>query len=192
MNKKQLEAEVRALRVRIRELEGGAGESAAGMVAGLLAAGVAPDRFLVAELDALRTQVAALSPEGLVSGHLAKLAAAAAPYERRLALLPQLEAAVMRWDVVGAERALTEEDRESLKLAIQRLKATELDAREASALNQLYRQQAEVIGVLRARGAARIPAAPSRQERQEAVVVSDDVSMDKARNIVKFLKESGT
>ena len=184
MNKKQLEAEVRALRCRVRELEGGAGESAAGMVAGLLAAGIAPDQFMTAELDALRSQVAELRADGKVEKHLGKLDKAAAPYERRLALLPQLEAAVMRWDVVGAERALKEEERESLKMAMQRLQMERLDAREASALNQIYRQQAEVIGVLKARGANRIVVEPEKP----VAALADEVPTSRAGEIVKFLK----
>jgi anti-sigma-K factor RskA len=138
---------------------------------------------LLAEVEGLRASLSALEPGAVAAGHLAKLERAAGPLERRLAEEADLAAGVRRWDArISAGGALSEEEAAACAAALARWKATRLDAAGHTALDRNYRQQAEVLGVLRGRlsGKATASSAPP-----------SSVPLRRVRNMVKFCKGGG-
>lgn len=140
---------------------------------------------LRADVEELRARVGAMGLEGIAGAHLDKLKAAAEPYEKRLALLPGLEAGLAEWDdclVAGGE--MSEEQEAAHGAALVRVKACRLTASESSALNQLYRQQADVLGILKRdmvrKGRPKAPAGGGD--------IAPGVPLSVASNVVKLVQ----
>lgn len=140
---------------------------------------------LVAEVEALRARVGALELDAVAASHVRKLELAAGPYERRLAILPGLEEKVRLWDArIAVDGELSEGEEAAFKAALAELESVRLDAREMGALERFYRQQAEIIGVLRGRRGGAVSGA--KGEPRPGAGVPAEADLKKIGNMVRF------
>lgn len=133
---------------------------------------------LVARVAELEREVEALRLDGMAEVHLRRLEAAAAPFERRLKLLLAAEKRLALWDAYLVPDATMEPDvLAAYSAAVDEVELLRLSASETTALNGLYRQMAEVQGVLR-----------SRQHGLDAgkAAPKSDAPLRKLHNVAKF------
>ncbi len=103
---------------------------------------------LEARVRSLEGQLAAFAPDSQALAHLDRLAALALPLEQRNVRQPELDAEVERFRELAANDAAWTE---AYKCALAEQAGNRLTGQEVTALAGVYRQMAEVSGILRAR-----------------------------------------
>lgn len=103
---------------------------------------------LEARVRGLEGQLAAFAPDSQALAHLDRLAALALPLEQRNVRQPELDAAVERFRVYAERDAAYTE---AYKGVMAEQAANRLTGQEVTALAGVYRQMAEVSGILRVR-----------------------------------------